>query len=48
MDNIHVVDNHLLDKLAKIDRLELLRREGYEIVVTDKVYQELMGCVRVA
>jgi predicted nucleic acid-binding protein len=41
MSKTYVVDNDFLDKLAKIDGLDLLRRESNKIVVTDKVYAEL-------
>jgi predicted nucleic acid-binding protein len=41
MTKILVVDNDFLDKLAKIDRLNLLRMKENRVVVTDKVYEEL-------
>lgn len=41
MNNAYVVDNDFLDKLAKIERLDLLRLEGNKIIVTDNVYEEL-------
>ncbi|MGL4768476.1 MAG: hypothetical protein ACRCV6_10435, partial [Formosimonas sp.] len=41
MSDIYVVDNDFIDKLAKVDQLDLLRIEGKSIVVTDKVYEEI-------
>ena len=36
-----VVDNDFIDKLAKIDQLELLRLENAKIIITDKVLKEI-------
>ena len=41
MNNILVIDNDFIDKLAKSDTLDLLRSEGNKIIITDKVYAEL-------
>ena len=36
-----VVDNDFIDKLARVDQLELLRLDTNKIIITDKVYAEL-------
>ena len=41
MNDILVVDNDFIDKVAKSEQLELLRLEGKKIVITDRVYAEL-------
>ena len=41
MGTIYVIDGDFIDKLAKLDKLELLRIENNKLIVTDKVYEEL-------
>lgn len=42
----YVIDGDFLDKLAQVNKLELLRSENNKIIITDKVYAELMQAVR--